>query len=491
MDDVITNFAGNLVHNARVVLLVDELEGSYKTLQQKVETSGDRSPLRELFEARLFNVAYLKFFALAPAGIYEMGGADQTRALRLVSSTPSVIYIQRRLPTPGRANACWWLSRGKARHLFKACMVEGAPADLSATQVAHIVRDELDHIGQPPTEVPPAVTEHLSPSKLPFLMDIAPAITSPRRCYHIDLGSLDEGQMAERFSEAVGLNTDVSLLFAEYFRTTALALSDERCRTFIPDNELPDLLALSLDHLLEYEYGNPQLAEHMGDVLALYERFRSDPGTVHGIIGRLWENKQSDILLPLSIGEIRQLFPFPLMNPIVRQHDPNEMQKKWEGKGFPLWKWSTHGATCWFFASSRDYAQFVDSDDFVSTVLPDGETALCLFPSEQVPRTDSGLVQWCLKNNKVKLESIPQLLADFLFSGTGDLTAVIPGNLQAYIEEWKSDRADVLLSRKTQIYSDALMEIVRTALPQPKCFCKDTPPDAESVWGGSRYLTGQ
>jgi len=62
----------------RVVLLVDELEGQYKSLQEAVQTN-DRSPLREFLQA-----PYLTFLALAPAGMYELGNADQTRTIRLV-----------------------------------------------------------------------------------------------------------------------------------------------------------------------------------------------------------------------------------------------------------------------------------------------------------------------------------------------------------------------------------------------------------------------
>ena len=290
--------------------------------------------------------------------------------------------------------------------------------------------------------------------------------------------------MAECLLEAFGLSTDVSLLYAEYFRATALALSDDQFVAFIPDNELVDLLCLSLDHLLEYEYGNPTLIKHMGDVLNLYERFQSDHGAVHGKVGRLWEDKSSSCVLPLTIGEVRTVFPFPLMNPIVRGNDPDEMQKRWEGEGLPLWKWSRERVTCWFFASPRDFTNFLASDDFVSNVMPDGTAALCLFPPDCVPKNDTGLAQWCRRNGKLGIDQIPQLLADFLLSGTGDLTTGIPGDLQMYLELWANDKTDVLLTRKAQIYSDALLEIVRGAQPQPKCFFKEPlPPDADTVWG--------
>ena len=49
----------------RPVLLVDELEVQYRQLQRRVQSEGDRSPLRELLSRRSF----LKFFALAPAGM--------------------------------------------------------------------------------------------------------------------------------------------------------------------------------------------------------------------------------------------------------------------------------------------------------------------------------------------------------------------------------------------------------------------------------------
>ncbi|MCX5676479.1 MAG: ATP-binding protein [Planctomycetota bacterium] len=490
VDALAEHFAGRRVENPKVLLLIDELEGLYGILQRRVLTDKDRSPLREFFQSRLlFGITYLKFCALAPAGIYELGGADQTRVLRLVIPAADVDYIRSNLISePGRANSAWWLSRGKARHLFKACLaLKDAPAEPTAPQVSRIIREELDQIGQAPTEVPPAVTDGLPPSKLPSLLNLAPVPITPRRCYHIDLSSLDEGRMAECLTEALGLNTDASLLLAEYFKTTTLGLSDGNRQAFIPDNELADLLALSLDHLLEYEYGNPTLVKHMGDMLALYERFKSDAGAVYGIIAhRLWENKQSDRVLPLSIAELRRVFPFPLMNPIVRRHNPTEMKGKWEGKGLPLWRWSTDGTTCWFFASSRDYAQFLDTDEFVSMALPDGASVLCLFPPDDVPRTDTGLALWCRQNGKLNTEQLPQLLADFLFSGTGDLSGSTPGDLRALLKVWVEDKTDVLLSRKAQIYQDALAEIVRGALPQPKLFCKDSPPDAENVWGGSQ-----
>ena len=256
------------------------------------------------------------FFALAPAGIYEMGGADYTRTIRLVLPAADVRYVREKLlPDHGRANSCWWLSRGKARHLFKACTIlRDLPTDTSASQVARIIREQLDHIGQHPTEVPAAVTDGLAGGKVPFLLNLAPGPHRKARCYHLDACHLDEGLMADRLVEAFDLSMDVALVFAEYFRLTMLALSDSNYVAYIPDNELPDALCLALDHLLEYEYGNPQLVPHMSDVLSLYQRALR-LGSVHSVIGWMWEAKQTTEVLPLALSEIKARLPFPIDEP--------------------------------------------------------------------------------------------------------------------------------------------------------------------------------
>ena len=174
------------------------------------------------------------------------------------------------------------------------------------------------------------------------------------------------------------------------------------------------------------------------------------------------------------------------MNPIVRSHDPKAMKSKWEGNGLPLWKWNDNGVACWFFASKRDYLAFCDTDEFLSSVIPDGRAALCLLPSGERPRTETPVSQWCVANGKLAVEEVPQLLADFLLSGTGELQGRTPGDLLAYLKNWTNDKSDVLLSRKADIYSEALAEIVRAATPQPRVFCNDPPPDADTVWGSSQ-----
>lgn len=480
VDVVIEEFSSANIEDLKVVLLVDELEGQYGVLQDKVQTR-DRSPLREWLESQ----SHLKFLAFAPAGIYELGGADRDRVKRIVMPPADIDYVRRHLiENPGRSNACWWLSRGKARHLFKACeTLKEKNIQLEADEVSRIIKDELDPIGQEPTQVPPAVTSAINPSKLPFLLNIAPIKEEKTRQYEINTNKLETGKLADKLVDAFGVNKDNAILISEYFKRTIKTLSNEDGVTYIRDTDLPELFCLVFDHLLEYEHGSPELTGTLGEVLNLYERVKREDAAVYGIIGRLWELKESEWQLPLTIEQIRKAFPFPTMNPIVKNHVPADMRGKWEGRGLPLWKWAEGDITALLFASKRDFTSYSEKDEFLSLALPDGKGVLCLFPTGERLKEEHPFLVWLTKNSKFEFVELPPLLTDFLLSATGEIQGGIPGDLQVSLENFKEDKEDILLSRKAAIYGEAIDEIVRNSAPKPDEFEKGVLPDAAAIWG--------
>lgn len=482
--DALNEFSNSDLSSSKVVLLVDELEGQYGVLQDKVQTR-DRSPLREWLESR----NYLKFLAFAPAGIYELGGADRDRVKRIVLPPADIDYIRENLiRDPGRSNSCWWLSRGKPRQLFKACEVLKEKGIVrESDRVFRIIKDELDSIGQKPTQVPPAVTDAVSPSKIPFLLNLHPMEGEKARRYVLDTNALNTGELADKLVEAFSLNKDNAVLISEYFNRTVRTLSSEEGIVYIDDKDLPELFCLVYDHLLEYEHGSPELSETLGEILNLYEKVEREEAALYGIIGRLWELKESKWQLPLSIGEIRKAFPFPTMNPMVKNHIPAEMRKKWEGKGLPIWKWIEGDIAVLFFASERDFLSYHEKDEFLSLVLPDGKGVLCLFATgEMLKDKKKPLTTWLGKNGKLKFIQLPPLVTDFLLSATGEIQGGIPGDLHLCLTNFKENKEDILLSRKSEIYSEAIGEIVTISLPKAEVYYKGVPPDAVDIWGKTK-----
>jgi len=477
---VLENFSGK-AKNVKIILLVDELESQYGNLQRIVQTM-DRSPLREWLESK----SHLKFLAFAPAGIYELGGADRDRVKRIVLPPVDVRYIRENLvKDAGKSNSCWWLSRGKARQLFKCVEVLNKVRDTEdASRIYRIIKQELDSIGQPPTEVPPAVTDKIPPTKIPFLFRLSPISGEKRRRYIIDAEKLRTEEFAEKLIEAFGISKDNAMLISEYFKKTLYALSDNEWIVYIDEDDLPELLCLVLDHFLEYEHGDPRLSKTFGEVLNLYEKSKKEAAAIYGIIGRLWELKETEKQLPLAISEIRDVFPFPTMNPIVKNYVPEEMKRQWEGQGLPLWMWKEGNITILFFASARDLKAYSETDEFLSLSLPDGSGALCLLPpDEELKEEEKRLfLKWLEEHGKLRVIKLQSLLADFLLSASGELKEV-PGDLQGTLRDFKKNKEDILLSRKSEIYGKALEDTVRDNLPRPKIFCREKPPDAGTVWG--------
>lgn len=483
LETVLEKFSGKNIDHIKILLLVDELEGQYPILQ-KLEQTGERSPLMQWLESK----THLKFLAFAPAGIYELGGADRDRVKRIVVPSADVKYIRENLiKDAGKSNACWWLSRGKARQLLKAAEVLGkleGETIQDAAKTSRIIKGELDSIGQPPTEVPPAVTAEISPSKIPFLLKLAPITCEGGRRYIIDAEKLQTGELAERLIEAFKTNKDNAILISEYFKKTVRALSDDGWLTYVDERDLPELFCLVLDHFLEYEHESPEFLKTSKEILSLYERSKEEPAAMHGTIGTLWERREIEWGLPLSIEEIRGAFPFPTMNPIVKDYVPDDMKRKWEGRNKPLWMWIEGNITVLFFASARDFIAYSETDEFLSLSLPDTKGVLCLLPYGEDLRKEEKkpLFKWLEGNGKLKVIQLRHLLTSFLLSASGELTA-IPGNLQEILKDFKEDKEDVLLSRRTEIYEKALSDTVKDELPKPGRIYKGNPPDADNVWG--------
>jgi len=408
---IIEKFSHNISEDTQVILLVDELEGQYGNLQNIVKTK-DRSPLREWLESK----THLKFLAFAPAGIYELGSADRDRVKRIVIPSADVKYIRENIiKDAGRSNSCWWFSRGKARQLFKAVdILNELNQSLDSDEASRIIRTVLDPIGQPPNEVPPAVVDRIKPSKVPYLFQLSPTKLEKARRYVIDTENLSVGELADRLVEAFNIYENSAILLAEYFKKTVRTLSDEKWLTYIDEDELPELFSLTLDHFLEYEHGSPELSKRFGEILSLYERTKEEHAAVYGIIGKLWEYKEVEMGLPLSVGKIRETFPFPTMNPIVKNYVPADMKQKWEGRGLPIWKWTEGDITILFFASSRDFMDYLETDEFLDSALPNGKGVLCFLPHGEKIGVEKPLLKWLKGRDKLRIKYLPHLLTDFL-----------------------------------------------------------------------------
>jgi len=471
--------ADRVTDPAKVVVLVDELEQQYKSLQDRVQAD-ERSPLREWLEQK----DCLKFVALAPVGIYEMGGADQTRVSRLVIPPVDPWFVRKQYADRvGRTNAAWWLSRGKPRHIFKAIRVLNALESRrpDPDEVVRILRDDLDSIGQEPSKVPPAVLTDLSPSKFAQLFDLQPVDAAGGRRIVIDMNTFDSGSVAEKVSHAFNIDSATSSLITGYFRTLLRALTDSDGSVYLEFEALPELLQLALDSLLEYEHGSPGITERLGEILRLYESV--DDPVIYGIIAPLWDHRETSKALPLSGKQLRQCFPFPVMNPAVKGRDPGEVKQKVEGHGIPVWRWMSNNNIVMAFASTRDFETYVTRDQFRADTILDGIGVICILPPDEQYQGTDPLIQWFLKNGKIAIENASPLVNNFLLSAAGEVIDELPGDLPSVITKLADESDDPITSRKVRLYEQAVDDLVQSARCNPPRFCTALPSDVSNIWG--------
>jgi len=248
--------------------------------------------------------------------------------------------------------------------------------------------------------------------------------------------------------------------------------------------DLPNLFCLTLDHILEFEHANPDLP--LEEILNLYEKFREETYAFHNVIARLWELKDVEWHLPLTIDEIRNTFPFPIMSPTV-ERSPEDMKKKFYRKGLPIWRWSKGDLTIFFFASESDFIDYSETDEFLSSALEDAKGVLCLFPPEEVAKEEKGIIRWLKETGKLKFVKLHTLVSNFLFSLSSKIEGEIPGDLPKIVKEIMENEKNPILLRKVKMYWEALTETIKGNQLQPEKFYKGEPEGAGVSWG-ARYI---
>lgn len=478
VDELLDYSAEGKVNTAKIVLLVDELEQEYARLQQRVQAD-DRSPLREWIDTD----PCLKMLALAPAGIYEMGGADQRRVQRwtLPGVDPTYVRANSGLAA-ARANAAWWLSRGKPSHLTKALNeLRTVPTGALSADAVLLLCSRLDRIGQEPSAVPPAELDVLEPSSYGKLLDLASQAAEPMARVLIDVPNTEIGAVADKFRLAFPqLDSTSATRIAEYSRTVMWALADDKGLLAVAADELPDLIQMALDLLLEYEHATPGIAEQLGDILRLYDSMA--PGALFPL-AQLWSMPRTEDALPINCQKLRQVFPFPIMNPTVKGHLAAEAQAKHQGTGHPVWRWSLADHQVFVFAARRDLESYADTDAFRAEVFPDGKLVKCIVPNGDRPGPPHRLMQWLADNSKLYIVDAPPLAFNFLMSLAGELGERVPGDLGSVLETLSADHSDPITARKVGVYQRAIEDLVSQGPRTAPRFFGPLPSDTNDTWG--------
>jgi len=477
----------------KVILMVDELEDVYKKTKEKAGSD----PLRTWLEGK----SYLKILALTPSGIYDLGGADESRFIKWNIPQVSIEYIREKIGlSTGKSNALWWLSRGVPRHIIQNFEKLKEISEQDDIYKISEALKSLERIGKEPGRVNAVEVSSLSDySKIKFLINLSPQKSQPYRGFHITK-DLDEGILSNIFQRLFNLSLekerDLALIISHYFKIVAMTMSDENFNAYIDNNEINEFMNLVLDTLLENEYKKSVVEENMAKLFSIYEKLRSEPNL---LLTTLITNPPQGISfkdanekrLPFTVNEIRKLFPLPMANPIIKS-DPNEVLDEVEGKEKPVCK----NDIFMFFASYRDFERYLPKDEFIDDALMEGKYFVILLPEEEFDRYENAIknptsrneqiLRWLIENGKVKVVKSPPQFKLFLLSLYGYENKV-PYNIHGIAESIRSSQ-EILLKKKFELYYTGLNELIEENKPAPTYFFekKLKPKGLDDVWGTSK-----
>lgn len=491
-DELIKFYQENLdkiLKSDKFILLVDELEDVYRKIKEKAGPD----PLRTWLEDK----SYLKILSLTPSGIYDLGGADESRLIKWNVPPVSIEYIRNKMGlSAGKANALWWLSRGVPRHIIQNLRRLREISEKNGDYIISETLKSLERIGKEPGRVNAVEISALSDhSKIRYLINLIPQEVQPYNGFLITK-ELDEGELSNIFQRMFNLvreeERELALIVAHYFKLVAMTISDENFTAYIDEDEINEFMELVLDILLENEYKKPVVEKQMTKLLEISEKLKTEPNlllttliTTHpqGIsFGEI--NKK----LPFTIDEIRRLFLLPMANPVIKSN-PDDAFREIESKGLPVCK----NDDFMFFASYRDFEKYLATDEFRNTILPESKHFVILLPEDDFKHFEHGIrtpttkneqfLTWLLEQGKLKVVKSPPQIKKFLLSLYG-YESKVPYNIDSIAENVRASQ-DILLKKKFELYYKALNDLIEDNKPIPKHFFKEKPEPKglSDVWG--------
>ncbi len=494
-DELIKLYKTNLDKISRsdkVILLVDELEDIYKKIKEKAGS--------DPFRAWLEDKSYLKILSLTPSGIYDLGGADESRLIKRNIPRVSIEYIRKNIElSTGRANALWWFSRGVPRHIIQNL---GKLKEISKEDGSYKIREtlrSLERIGKEHGRVDAIeIGPDFDDEKYKFLINLIPQKSQPYNGFLITK-ELDEGPLSNSLKKMFDITHEneegLALTMAHHFKLIAMTISDENFNAYIDVNEINEFMQLALDILIESEYKNPVLEKNIPKLLKISEELK--PNQTSELLTTLIKNppqgisfQEVDKKLHFTINEIRRLFPLPMANPIIKS-DPDDVTKEVEGKGNPVCK----NDNFMFFASYRDFELYLATDEFENTILPEGKHSTILLPEDDFKHYENAIknptskneqvLGWLLDNGKLKVVKSPPSIKIFLLSLYGyENNNRIPYNIYDIAKNIKMSQ-EILQKKKFELYYAALNELVKDNEPKPIHLFeqKPEPKGLKDVWG--------
>lgn len=470
--------------NKPIVLLIDELEQAYESLQSKIETS-DRNPIRSLLDASDIYAV----LAFAPRSIYEFkisaalgeGEAERGRfdVFNLPPASPREIAkflgIDRQL-----ANFIWWISRGRTGQAIRAYnnsliyALDGQAGFLSFVesmgQISGVPCFNIDALMDRDGNVLHNWKEILSLVPRPTTTEAESALL-----LNVDQEFITK---ATEFFGRLGFAGRHSMTLSNYFTILLEAISGENGEAIIKKRDAIALIRATYELTLEHTFDE----EFIGDLQKRIDDLQTHPDLRYSLLDIMEdaivaERVKPNKFLPFDLEKILEFFPFPMSSPQLPGISREDVNKWLRGLGDPpLTEDEEDSVNVMFFKDFEHFKRYCERErhTFAGKCLQEKKRTIVLLVQSDVSSKDMPpLVRWLERHDRLHIERLrPSLLGNFLLNALcrispdpKQLGPKLRKQMEILEQNFEDDRATLL---KIHRYAAGLYDFVSSSVKNLK-----------------------
>ena len=487
--------------NKPIVLLVDELEQAYQSLQDKVETS-DRNPIRSLLDPK----TVYSVLAFAPRSIYEYelgatlgeGEAESSRLsiffLPVLSARGLKEFLK--IPTRGQANFIWWISRGRARYAIKAFQ-ESQKYTMEELMGFQSFVDAMGQI----SGVPCFDLDALMDEKGNFLtywkevFNLVPSTSRDEKEWALVFKVGKEFvPKATSFFGKLGFSGKYSMILSHHLALLLEAISNENEEAIIKKKDTLFLISATYELTLEHLYDEDFIAALQKEL----DRLQTHSDLKYSLPDIMEETGIAERVklvkfLPFDLEKLLELFPFPLSSPQLPGASKSEVDKWLNELGdHPLAEDKEGPTDILFFKDFEHFKKYYENrrHKFCEKTLPEKKMTIILFLRGDFSSVDlPAAALWLRNQGRLDIKKIrPSLLADFLSNALflvkpdfNQPRSPVRKELEIRADTFR-ERGDRATARKFHHYLSALGELIASVAR--------TLPGSSTIFGYDRKGVG-
>lgn len=301
----------------KIIILIDEMERSYRQLLELVHTD-DRSPMAEWLE----RTRNLPICAFAPQSYYEsLHGEAERRRWDVISIKPPPPSSLREIEGE-TGNLIWWLSRGrlgiayKASDIYKRATIDGfkdfEELTNSLGQVAGVSPIDLSYLS---TLLDDGVDISLIKGLYPHKIEELNGTVKPDR-KSVSITELNN--QLKLFLKAEKWPTDLIEFLLAYAQMTIDSISFEDRAIFPKDHlEFLEFMKLTNDIMLESETTENSIVKRILDRTQSIFQSNDWLSSFYQVFLSGMPSASSTPVVSLGFADIKNLFPMPIASPNI------------------------------------------------------------------------------------------------------------------------------------------------------------------------------